>query len=233
VNPALAGVATAVLAGALVAVSARDGRLVVIGLAAALVLSPLLVEPLGSPLGLTARLAGAILGTYLLWVAVRAGGETGGSRLGWPAEALLAAAAFVVGHGAHGLGAPALGPAAASATGFALAALAVVPVATGRDVVRIGVGLFCLLQGALLVRTGLGGNPGELEQLVTAGLLAALGGSIAALAYAARADGPGDFALATEWRVRLRRPRDARPMTPRPPEEGGPAGAGAVRNAAR
>jgi hypothetical protein len=217
VNPALAGVAAAVLAGALVAVSARDGRLVVIGLATAIVLAPLLAEPLGSPLGLTARLAGGILGAYLLWVAVRGGGESGGSRLGWPAEGLLGLAAFVVGYGTHGLGAPGLGPAEASGAGFALAALAVVPAATGRDVLRIGIGLFVLLQGALLVRTGLGGNPGELEQLVIAGLLAALGGSVATLAYAARSDGPGGFALATAWRVRLRRPRDARPLEPRPP----------------
>lgn len=216
-NPALAGVAAAVLAGALVAVSARDGRLVVVGLAAALVLAPLLADPLGSPLGLTARLAGGILGAYLLWVAVRGGGESSGSRLGWPAEGLLGLAAFGVGYWTHGLGAPALGPAEASGAGFALAALGVVPAATGRDVLRIGIGLFVLLQGALLVRTGLGGNPGDLEQLVIAGLLAALGGSVATLAIAARSDGPGGFALATQWRVLRRRPRDARPLDPRPP----------------
>jgi hypothetical protein len=91
-------------------------------------------------------------------------------------------------------------------------------VATGRDVLRIGIGLFVLLQAALLVRVGLDGNPSELEQLVTAGLIAALGGSVAALAYAAQSDGPGGFDLATEPRMRLRRPQDARRDTPRPPE---------------
>ncbi len=109
-------------------------------------------------------------------------------------------------------------PSRRQAAGFALAALAVVPVATGRDVLRIGIGLFLLLQAALLVRVGLDGNPSQLEQLVTAALVAALGGAVAALGYAARSDGPGGFDLATEWRVRIRRPLDARRDSPRPPE---------------
>jgi hypothetical protein len=221
VNPVLVGVAGAVLASAVVAVSARDARAAVVGLAATLVLAPLLAATLATPLGLTARLAGAILGAYLLWVAVRDGGATGGSRLGWPAEALLAGAAFVVGAATHGLGASPLGPTEAQAAGIALAALAVVPVATGRDVVRIGIGLFVLLEGVLLLRVGLGGSPSQLEQLATSGLVAALGGSVAALAYAARSDGSGGFALATEWRVRVRRPQDARPATARRSAEAG------------
>ena len=212
-NPALAGVALAVLAGAIVAVAARDSRAAVVGLAAALILAPLVAAPVGSSLGLAARLAGAILGAYLLWVAVRGGAPTGGSRIGWPAEALLGLGGLVVGFGTHGLGADPLGPAEAQAAGFALAALAVVPVATGRDVVRLGTGLFILLQGALLVRVGLGGTPGELEQLATAALIAAVGGSVAVLAYAARSDG-GGFELADVRRPRLRRPADARPVTP-------------------
>jgi hypothetical protein len=213
-NPAFAAVAAAVLAGTVVAVSVRDGRIAVVGLAVALVFAPLLADPIGTPLAIAARLAGGILAAYLLWIAVRGGGATGGSRIGWPAEALLAAAAFVVGMGTHGLGATALGPAEAQAAGFALAALAVVPVTTGRDVLRIGIGLFVLLQAALLVRVGLDGNPSELEQLVTAGLLAALGGSVAALAYAAKSDGPGGFDVATAWTVRIRRPGDARREAP-------------------
>jgi hypothetical protein len=224
VNPALAGVAAAVLVGAIVAVSAREGRTVVVGLALTLVLAPLLAAPLPAALELTARLAGAVLAAYLVWIAVRAGSRTGGSRLGWPAETLLAAAAWVVGVGTHGLGAVALGPVEAQAAGFALVTLAIAPVATGRDVVRIGLGLFLLLEGALLVRVGLGGNPGAFEQLVTGGLVAALGGAVAALAYAARTDGPGDFALATEWRLRLRRPRDARGTVPARPDGPGPLG---------
>jgi hypothetical protein len=215
-NPAVGAVAVGVLAGAVVAVSVRDGRIAVVGLVTMLVFSSIVSDPIGTPLALAARLAGGILAAYLLWIAVRGGGMTSGSRIGWPAEALLAAGAFVVGLGTHGLGATALGPVEAQAAGFALAALSVVPVATGRDVLRIGIGLFVLLQAALLVRVGLGGNPTDLEQLVTAGLNAALGGSVAVLAYAARSDGPGGFDLAFEPRMRFRRPQDARRDTPRP-----------------
>lgn len=217
-NPVLGAVAAVVVAGAVFAVSARDGRIAVVGLAATLVFAPLIGTPLDAPLGLAASLTGGILAAYLLWIAVRGGGMTGGSRLGWPTEALLAGAAFVVGLGTHGLGAPALGPVEGQAAGFALAALAVVPVATGRDVLRIGIGLFLLLQAALLMRVGLDGNSSQLEQLVTAALVAALGGAVAALGYAARSDGPAGFELATEWRVRIRRPLDARRDSPRPPE---------------
>ena len=215
-NPAIGAVAVGVLAGAVVAVSVRDGRIAVVGLVTMLVFAPIVSDPIGTPLALAARLAGGILAAYLLWIAVRGGGMTSGSRIGWPAEALLAAGAFVVGLGTHGLGATALGPVEAQAAGFALAALCVVPVATGRDVVRIGIGLFVLLQAALLIRVGLDGNPSELEQLVSAALIAALGGSVAALAYAARSDGPGGFDLAVEPRMRFRRPGDARRDAPGP-----------------
>ena len=215
-NPAIGAVAVGVLAGAVVAVSVRDGRIAVVGLVTMLVFAPIVSDPIGTPLALAARLAGGILAAYLLWIAVRGGGVTSGSRIGWPAEALLAAGAFVVGLGTHGLGATALGPVEAQAAGFALAVLSVVPVATGRDVLRIGIGLVVLMQAALLVRVGLDGNPTELEQLVTAGLIAALGGSVAVLAYAARSDGPGGFDLAIEPRMRFRRPQDARRETPRP-----------------
>ena len=217
-NPALGAIAAAVLAGAVVAVSVREGRIAVVGRAVALVFSPLLTDPLDTPLAIAARLAGGVLAAYLLWIAVRDGGTTAGSRIGWPTEALLAAAAFVVGLGTHGLGATALGPVEAQAAGFALAALAFVPVATGRDVLRVGIGLFMLLQGALLLGVGLDGNPSEFEQLVTAGLIAALGAAVAALAYAARSEPPGGFDLATEWRVRIRRPQDARRDAPGPPD---------------
>jgi len=217
-NPVLGAVAAVVVAGAVVAVSVRDGRLAVVGLAATLVFAALLGTPLDAPLGLAASLTGGILAAYLLWIAVRGGGMTGGSRLGWPTEALLAGAAFFVGLGTPGLGAPALGPVEAQAAGFALAALAVVPVATGRDVLRVGIGLFLLLQAALLMGVGLDGHPSQLEQVVTATLVAALGGAVAALGYAARSDGSGGFGLSAELRVRIRRPLDARRESPRPPE---------------
>jgi hypothetical protein len=239
VNPLLAVVALAVVAGAAVAVSLRDTRAVVLGLAVVAVATPFVAEPVADPMGLAARVLAAILGAELLWISVRdgrdrgAGGTlgggtlgggtlgggtpsagmlTGGSRIGWPTEVLLAASGAVVGFAAHGLGATAGGPALASATGFAVATLAVLPLLTGRDLLRLGVGLVLLLHAGLLVRTALGGTPVVLEQLVTAGLVAALGGALAALIMAARSDGVGGLDLSIELGSRRHREPDAHPM---------------------
>lgn len=215
-NPALAGVALAVVIGAVVAGSARNARLAILGLAAVLLFGPFLADPIAEPTGLAARLVGATLAGYLLWIAARGTGvRTGGSLLGWPAELLVAAAAAAVGYGSHGLGAPPLGPALAQAAGFALAALSIAPIANGRDVVRIGMGLLLLANGAILVRTALGGTPEPLEQVVLAGLVAGLGGASAVLAVSARAEGV-DFELAADRSARIRRAPDAHPIDMRP-----------------
>ena len=123
-NPILAAAALLVISGSVVAVSGRDARTVLLALAVVLLVSPVVAEPVADPVGLAARLLGAILATYLLWVAARddrsarlAHASTGGSRIGWPAEMLVATAASIVGFYAHGLGAPAGGPALASAAG--------------------------------------------------------------------------------------------------------------------
>jgi hypothetical protein len=216
VNPALAGVALAVVLGAVVAVSARNARAAVLGSIIALVGGSFLAEPLPDSLGLAARLVGAVLGGYLLWVASRGTDtRTGGSRLGWPAELLVAAAAAAVGYGSHGLGAPAAGPALAQAAGLALAALAVAPIVNGRDILRVGVGLNLLAAGAILVRTALGGTPQALEQLVIAGLVAVLGGAVAAIASAARSEGNSGVEAGPGPGERTRRPADARSVEPR------------------
>jgi hypothetical protein len=212
VNPALAGVALTVVVGAVVAGSARNARTAVLGLMVALLFSPFLADPTAQPLGLAARLVGATLSGYLLWIAARGNGVwTGGSLLGWPAELLVAIAAAVVGYGSQGLGAPAAGPAVAQAAGFALAALAVAPIVNGRDIIRVGLGLLLLITGALLIRSALGGTPQALEEVVTAGLIATLGGAVAVLAVSARAEG-ADFELAEEPGGRVRRPPDAHPI---------------------
>jgi hypothetical protein len=216
VNPALAGVALAVVVGAVVAGSARNARTAIFGLVVTMIGVPLVADPSAAPLGLAARLVAAILAGYLLWIAARGHHvRTAGSRVGWPTEAFLAAAAAVVGYGSHGLGAPAAGPALAAAAGFALAALAVLPVVTGRDILRVGLGLGLLLGGALLVRTSLGGTPDQLEQLATAGLVATLGGAVAVLAAAARADGPGGFEMTASTPYRSSHGSDAHPLQPR------------------
>ncbi|HUP54861.1 MAG TPA: hypothetical protein VM408_05090 [Methylomirabilota bacterium] len=218
-NPILAIVALAIVGGAVVGVAARDTRTVLLALVVTLAASPLLADPVSTPLGLAARLVGAILATYLLWVVARDRGDTNrlpspteGSRIGWPAEILVAASAAVVGFAAHGLGAPAGGPPLASAAGFAVAAVALTPVVTGRDVVRVGSGLLLLIDAALLVRAALGGTPGDVEQLVTATMVIVLAGSLAALAAAARADGTAGYTFADPARVRVRREPDAHPL---------------------
>ena len=212
-NPALAGVALAITIGAIVAVSVRDARTAILGLAVLLIGSPFLADPLADTLGLAARVVGAVLAAYLLWIALRtAPAPTGGSRLGWAADASVAAAAAAVGYGTHGLGVAGQGPALAQAAGFALAALAVAPLWTGRDIMRVGIGLLLLMDGALLVRVALGGTPGALEQLVTAGLIAGLGGAVAILAVSASRDGGDGFELSQPARPRGVRAPDARPV---------------------
>lgn len=216
-NPALVGVAVAVVLGAVIAGSARNARTALFGLLLALLGAAFIADPLPDTLGLAGRLVGAVLGGYLLWIAgrgtdTRTDPRTGGSRLGWPTEVLIAAAAATVGFGSHGLGAPATGPAAAQAAGFALAALAIAPTLNGRDTLRVGIGLNLLVVGAILVRTGLGGTQEALEQLVVAGLLAMLGGAVAALAIASRAEGATGFDLELAPTERIRRPPDAHPI---------------------
>lgn len=217
-NPLLTVVSLAVVAGAVVAASQRDARAVVLGLAAVSVMTPALAEPVPDPIGLAARLLAAILGAYLVWIAVRdrdhgaTSPPTVGSRIGWPTEVLLAGAGGIVGFSEHGLGAPALGPALASATGFGIATIAVLPLLTGRDLLRLGVGLTLMLHAGLLVRVGLGGTPVVLEQLITAGLVAALGGALAALIMAARSDGSGSLELTYDPTARRQREPDAHPM---------------------
>jgi hypothetical protein len=68
VNPILAAVALAVIAGSIAAVSTREARTAVLALALVLVVSPLLADPLAEPAGLAARLIGANLAAYQLWI---------------------------------------------------------------------------------------------------------------------------------------------------------------------
>ena len=61
VNPALAGVALAVVVGAIVATSARNARTAVLGLFLTLVGAPFVADPLPDSLGLLARLIGSVI----------------------------------------------------------------------------------------------------------------------------------------------------------------------------
>ena len=187
-NLLLAGLACVVVAGAVVAVTARETRAALLGLLVALLAAALVADPLPGPLPIAARLVSAFLACRLIAVAIRDMDEpTSGSRLGWPVEVLAATAAAIIGFGTHGLGAPGAGPAEAQAAGFAVGVLAAAPIVSSRDVFRLGVGAILLLLGGLLVREGIGGTPTELEQLVTSGLVVGLGGAVGIVIQGARA----------------------------------------------
>lgn len=178
----LAAASFVTVAGALVAITGRDARVALVGLVVALVAAPLLADPPPEPAALGVRIVAALLGGYLLFMTLRdTTAVTRGSLVGLPAETLAAAAAYIVGYGTHGLGSAALGPSAASATGFALAVISVAPIVRGADVFRLGVALAILVTGAELIRVGLAGTPSPLEQLVTAGLTLGLLGTVAVL----------------------------------------------------
>jgi hypothetical protein len=203
VNPVLAGVALAVAGGAVIAVSARTRPTALVGLAIMLGAAPFLSDPLPGVSTLAARVVGAALAAYLLRAAdaaseigrhfARSGtgpaSETarGGSRLGWPAEALFAVAAALIGIAVAsnfrligpagdegGLLAQATPAALAAAAGFAAIVVGIVPAFAGRGALRMTIGALVLLQGVLLVRAGLAGAPSDLEQLGGVALLVAV-----------------------------------------------------------
>lgn len=187
----LIAVALLAIGGALIAVTARDARRALVGLVIVLAVTPLLADPLPDLAPLAARIVAALLGGYLLFIVLRGTTAlTRGSLVGLPADAFAAVAAFIIGLGTSGLGSTALGPAEAQGAGFALAVLALAPIARGADVFRLGVALAILLTGAELVRAGLAGTPSALEQLMAAGLTVGLLGSVAVLcAHAVTATG--------------------------------------------
>ncbi len=193
-NPGLAALAVAVVAGGIIAVSTRESRVAVLGLTLCAVTAPLIGDPLPELLPLAVRVIAAMLAGYLLWIAVRQNPPTRGSRLGWPVESLVAVAAGIAGFGAIRFvtggddpgDLPALlverGPREALAAGTALAVTAAAPILVGRDVLRLGIGLSLGVLAAQLLRVGLAGNPSSLEHIVTAGLTVAVAAAVATLA---------------------------------------------------
>ncbi len=202
-NPVLVGVALVVMAGTVVAVSAREPRAALVGLAVALGGAPFLTDPLPALSTLAARVVGAALAAYLLRAA-QAGLDAapgrgrsapvdrarGGSHLGWPAEALLALAAGLIGAdlaanlqlllpsggGVEPGDAMSLLTPVAAVTGAGAAAVVagMIPAFAARDPLRSTIGALLLVQGILLVRTGVAGVPGDLEQLAGVALLVAV-----------------------------------------------------------
>jgi hypothetical protein len=198
VNPILAGVALAVTLGAVVAISAREARTALVGLAIALGIAPFLGDPLPQVSTLATRVVAAALTAYLLRAATEASppaparhpSRPGGSRIGWPAELLIAAAAWIVainlvdGLATLNVGGPPastgglalLTPdAVTAAAGLASMIIGAVPALAGRDALRTAIGSLVLVQGVLLFRVGVAGAPGDLEQLGGVILLLAIG----------------------------------------------------------
>ena len=214
-NQALAAIAAVTVAGAVLAVSARDARATLLGLMVVLLGAPLIADPWPDPLSILARIAATLLAVRLIAIGLRGGVATGGTRIGWPAEALLAVAAAVIGYGSHGLGAAGFGPAEAQATGFALIVLAAAPLVTGRDALRISVGALLLLVAASSIRGALDPTPSQAEHLVDSVLTIAIGGAIAVISLAARSAGGLDAIDAGGIDARPNRLPDAH----RPPEK--------------
>lgn len=165
-----------VVAGSIVAVSARDGRAVALGLLVAMVAAPLVASPLPDPPSAAAGILGAILAAYLLWASARDKRSSGaGSGIGWVAETAAAAAAFTVGLNVSMVD-PLPGPIVAQAAGLALIALAVVPV-MGRDLVRLSAGVILLVLGVSLLTAAWLGPTAPLMHLAMAALLVGVAGA--------------------------------------------------------
>lgn len=179
--------AVAVVLGGVVAVTARDGRIVVLGLMLVAVAASLVTSPLPGSLAVTARILGAMLAAYLLWAAAGSGtADSAGSAIGLVAEGAVATAAFAVGLAITPVD-PLAGPAEAQAAGLSLIALAVVPLA-GRDVFRMGVGVTLLTLGSSLLVVAWSGSAPALEQLALAALLVGIAGATSLLIPSSEAD---------------------------------------------
>ena len=197
-NPALVALAVGVVAGGVVAVSARDGRTSIVGLAVALVFSPLIAQPLPGGLPLAARVVASILVVYLLWIVAREGLDLRRSTIGWPVLALVAAAAGISGASSVALTTPAVteavsvGTPEARAAAFALAAVAIVPILDARDAVRLGTGLILAVLATALLQQGIGGPLAPAGHLAFAAVMIAVATTSAAL---------GSFSLAVAERA--------------------------------
>lgn len=217
-NAAVAVVGLLIIAAAVVAIGARDGRTARIGLLLVLALEPMIGDPLPSPAALGAREVGAILAVILLGPAMRQRGL--GSRLGWPAELFLALAAATGGLAlALGLadlaGVPGgvlspapddlvarLSPAVVALTvGVPLLGLGVRHALSDEDPGRSASAWLLAIGGLVLIRTGLAGSPGDVEHLGVVALMVAVAAAAAAISASRPAQGPGpDTAIADDER---------------------------------
>ncbi len=176
--------AIVVVASAVIAVSARDARIGIVGFTLASAVASVVADPLPAAIPLLFRIVAALFAGFLLWVTVReTDTRVGSTSLGWPVEGLAAATAFAIGLAPNLLQTGQAGPDTAFASGLALIVLAVVPVMFARDAFRLGMGLLLLLDGAALVRVGIAGTPAPLEQLTLGILAIGVAGATAVVAF--------------------------------------------------
>jgi hypothetical protein len=169
-----------VVAAAVVAVTVRDGRIVAVALLAALAFAPFASNPPPGGLAVAARIAGALLGAYMVWIAAGSGVRSEGSAIGLPAEMGIASVAFALGWWIAPVN-PMPGPVAEQAGGISLLAVAALPL-LGRNVFRIGIGAAVLTLGVtILMEAWLSPLP-PLAELAGTALLAAILGATALLA---------------------------------------------------
>lgn len=240
-TPALVAVALLVAVGAVAAASAREPRFAALGLVVATLGAAYVSDPLPGMAALAARLVGALLGGYLVWVALRdAPAPTAGSHLGWPGAAAIALAGFAAGWLSAGAVGSAVGgisgegpsagvtaaalvagsPVAHAALGaaFTLIALAAAPVLVARDVLRLGVGLLLVLASAELLRNALMGPADDAVELGF-GILFAVGGAAVAALVGRSLRANGDLVLRSQaaraTAVRSRVADDAHPVAHR------------------
>jgi hypothetical protein len=161
-----------VVAAAAVAVTLSDGRAVAAALFVALAVSPFATDPLPGTLEIAARLVAALLAAYVLWIVMKGGAvRSEGTAIGVVAELAVAAAAYTAGWWLEPVQ-PLQAPVAEQASGFALVALAVLPLA-GSNVLRAGIGVMLIALGASFVmQTWLGPAPALAQLALTALLLA-------------------------------------------------------------
>lgn len=211
--------------GAVVAASAREGRVAVLGLAVAMVAAPLVADPLPAVTVLAIRLTGSVLAAYLIHAALRSEPSTLGTHLGWPVQLLVAIAAGIIGFGIAGeaalglvgLGPETGGPPAAPgpatlalyvgvAAGTATIVLAVEPIVAARDGLRLGIGLLLALTGLTVFREALIGPTDGLEHILIAATTAAVAAGTAVVCLGAAASGDGLALGRIPRSLRARRP---------------------------
>jgi hypothetical protein len=206
-------VAACIVLAAIGCVSARRPGLVAIGAAILLGGVALLGEPRPSDLVLLERAVGAALAGELLWLGLRGRTLRGASALGWPALALVAAAAFAAGLAAQRL-VPGSGSPEALGTALALFVVAGTAVAGRPDGVHLGVAGLVAIAGSSVVRLALSGPTSALETLLVAAVGVAVAGAIVLLVpqvvTPARAVAPPEAVTIVAEETALARAREAR-----------------------